>query len=588
MPRPAPDATDAAADVAADRIKDRHATRRAAAPSNSTSRSASSRWLPIGLAFAGGVALYSSFAPLGWWPLAVVGTAAILIAARGQSWRGGLAVGFAAGLGEFVPLVAWLHVVTPLAWIALALIEAVYLALLGGGLAMVVCRLPGWPLWTACLWVGEELVRDRWPLGGFAWGRLAFSQGNTPFTGYAAVAGAPAVTFAVALSAGLLALAFLTLRSSVGNATLVGFGGALACIAALAAVGVPLLGLVVPRPTDGKTVQVAVIQGNVPHPGTHFLGRAEEVLNNHLAETAMLAAKVNPAHWPNRSSCCGPRTPPTSTRSRITRPTRRSKRPRPALGVPILVGAVLQDGPNNASNTGIVWDPVTGPGQRYTKRHLVPFGEYIPFRGLISHLTSLTTLVPQNFLPGHSVGTLTVGPATIADVMCFEVAFDEQVRDGVTHGGQLIVVQTNNATYMHTAETQQQLAMSQLRAVEHGRSVVVAATSGISAVIAPNGRVVARTAELTPAIIDRPVVLRSSLTIADRLGATPEWVIGMLGMLSIVAAVVRIRRRGTREGTHAVTTESALGRIVVIIPTYQERDNVAPIVARVRSAVRRR
>ncbi len=518
----------------------------AAGAPHSITRSASSRWLPLGLALAGGVALYASFAPLGWWPLAVVGTAAILIAARGQSWRGGLAVGFAAGLGEFVPLIAWLHVVTPLAWIALALIEAVYLALLGSGLAMVVCRLPGWPLWTACLWVGEELVRDRWPLGGFAWGRLAFSQGNTPFTGYAALAGAPAVTFAVALSAGLLALAFVTLRGGAGKATLVGFGGVMASVAALAAVGVPLLGLAVPRPTGGKTVQVAVIQGNVPHPGTHFLGRAEEVLNNHLAETAVLAAQVKSGElaqpqlvlWPENASDVDPFEDHKAYAEIQAAAT--------GLGVPILVGAVLQDGPNNASNTGIVWDPVTGPGQRYTKRHLVPFGEYIPFRGLISHLTNLTTLVPQNFLPGHSVGTLTVGPATIADVMCFEVAFDEQVRDGVTHGGQLIVVQTNNATYMHTAETQQQLAMSQLRAVEHGRSVVVAATSGISAVIAPDGRVVAKTAELTPAIIDRPVVLRTSLTLADHLGATPEWVVGILGMLSIVAGIVRIRsRRGS-------------------------------------------
>jgi apolipoprotein N-acyltransferase len=486
----------------------------------------------------------------------VPATAAILLAAKGQSWRGGLAIGFAAGLGEFVPLLAWLHVVTPLAWIALALIEAVYLAALGSGLAMVVGRLPGWPLWTACMWVGEELVRDRWPLGGFAWGRLAFSQGDTPFTGYAALAGAPAVTFAVALSAGLLALAVVRLLTSrprrAGRSSLVGFGGVMAGVAAVAAVGVPLLGLAIPRPTDGKAVQVAVIQGNVPHPGTHFLGRAEDVLNNHLAETAVLAAKVKSGElakpqlvlWPENASDVDPFEDPKAYAEIQAAAT--------GLGVPILVGAVLQDGPNNASNTGIVWDPVTGPGDRYTKRHLVPFGEYIPFRGLISHLTSLTTLVPQNFLPGHSVGTLTVGPATIADVMCFEVAFDEQVRDGVTHGGQLIVVQTNNATYMHTAETQQQLAMSQLRAVEHGRGVVVAATSGISAVIAPDGHVVAKTAELTPAIIDRPVVLRTSLTMADHLGAAPEWVIGILGLLSIVAGVVpgvvrRRFRRGSRK-----------------------------------------
>ena len=96
----------------------------------------------------------------------------------------------------------------------------------------------------------------------------------------------------------------------------------------------------------------------------------------------------------------------------------------------------------------------------------------------------------------------------------------------MTHGGQLIVVQTNNATYMGTSETKQQLAMSQLRAVEHGRSVVVAATSGISAVIAPDGHVVTQSRELTPAIIDQPVIERSSLTLADHLGALPEWILG--------------------------------------------------------------
>ena len=501
-----------------------------------------SRWVAIGLAFAGGLALDAAFQPLAWWPLAVPATAAILIAVKGQTWRAGLAIGFAAGLGEFIPLLAWLHVVTPLAWIALAIVMAGYVAVLGCGLTMVVQRLPGWPVWTACLWVADELVRDRWPLGGFSWGRLAFSQGDTPFTGYAALGGAPAVTFAVALSAGFLALGVLTLLPAfrwprrVRVAAVVGVG-----LAVVAALGVPLLGLAVPRPTGGHTVQVALVQGNVPHPGTHFLGRAEDVLNNHLAETAKLTAEVKSGAlaqpqlvlWPENASDVDP--------FEDARVYNEIQAAATALGVPILVGAVLQDGPNNVSNTGIVWDPVTGPGQRYTKRHLVPFGEYIPWRGFINHLTSLTSLVPQNFLPGHRVGTLTVGPATIADVMCFEVAFDEQVRDGVTHGGQVIVVQTNNATYMHTAETRQQLAMSQLRAVEHGRSVVVAATSGISAVIAPNGHVVARTAELTPAIIDLPVVLRSPLTIADHLGAGPEWVLGILGVLSIVAVVVRNR-----------------------------------------------
>jgi apolipoprotein N-acyltransferase len=513
------------------------------------SEAALSRWVAIGLAFVAGLALDAAFAPLAWWPIAVPATAAILIAVRGQTWRAGLAVGFAAGLGEFVPLLAWLHVVTPLAWVALAIVMAAYIAVLGCGLAMVVQRLPGWPVWSACLWVAEELVRDRWPLGGFSWGRLAFSQGDTPFTGYAALGGAPAVTFAVALSAGLLTLGLFTLVPRFTRPARLRLGaGVGAALAVVAALGVPVLGLAVPRPTGGKTVQVALVQGNVPHPGTHFLGRAEDVLNNHLAETAKLTAQVKAGTlaqpqlvlWPENASDVDPFVD-TKAGAEIQAATN-------ALGVPILVGAVLQDGPNNVSNTAIVWNPVTGPGERYTKRHLVPFGEYIPWRSLINHMTSLTSLVPQDFLPGHRVGTLTVGPATIADVMCFEVAFDEQVRDGVTHGGQMIVVQTNNATYNHTAETRQQLAMSQLRAVEHGRSVVVAATSGISAVITPSGHVVTKTAELTPAIVDLPVVLRTRLTIADHLGAGPEWVLGILGLLSIVAVVGRSRLFGKPKG----------------------------------------
>jgi apolipoprotein N-acyltransferase len=536
VPRLADDAGPTRADAAV-------GTARAAGPA------ALSHWVAVGLAFVGGLALDAAFAPLAWWPIAVPATAVILIAVKGQTWRAGLAIGFAAGLGEFVPLLAWLHVVTPLAWIALAIVMAAYLAVLGCGLAMVVQRLPGWPVWTACLWVTEELVRDRWPLGGFSWGRLAFSQGDTPFTGYAALGGAPGVTFAVALSAGLLALAALMLIPAFRRVSAVRVGALVgAALAVVAALGVPLLGLAVPRPTDGKTVQVALVQGNVPHPGTHFLGRAEDVLNDHLAETAKLTAEVKSGAlaqpqlvlWPENASDVDP--------FQDAKAYGEIQAAAKAIGVPILVGAVLQDGPSNVSNTAIVWDPVTGPGERYTKRHLVPFGEYIPWRGLINHLTSLTSLVPQNFLPGHTPGTLTVGPATIADVMCFEVAFDEQVRDGVTHGGHVIVVQTNNATYMHTAETRQQLAMSQLRAVEHGRSVVVAATSGISAVITPNGHVVARTAELTPAIVDLPVVLRTPITIADHLGAGPEWALGILGVLSIVAVAVRSRLLSTPKG----------------------------------------
>ena len=496
--------------------------------------------VPLLVAAAAGLALYASFAPLDWWPIAVPAVTALTLLVHGRGRRAGLLLGFVAGLAQFVPLLFWLNVVTPLAWLVLAIAEAAYLAVLGGCLTLVIGRTPGWPVWSACVWVAEEYVRSRWPLGGFGWGRLAFSQPDTPFTGYAALGGAPLVTFAVALSGALLALAMIRLR--VARPARSRSGYAAGAVAVAAALAVPLGALAVPRPTGGAAVQVAVVQGNVAHPGTHYLGRAEQVLDNHLAETAKLAAAIADGSlpqpqvvlWPENSTDVDPLTMP-DVRARVQAAVT-------SVHAPILVGAVLDDGPDHLTNTGVVWDPVTGPGQSYTKRHLVPFGEYIPLRGLVRHLTSLVNLVPRDFVPGHHPGALDIGSTRIADVMCFEVAFDGAVRSGVTDGGRFIVVQTNNATYMGTAQTRQQLQMSQLRAVEHGRAVVVAATSGISAVIAPNGHVVTRTAELTPALIDLPVPQRSQLTISDRLGGVPEQVLAILGILAVIAGLLRRTR----------------------------------------------
>jgi apolipoprotein N-acyltransferase len=506
-----------------------------------------------------GVGLSTAFPPLAWWPVAPLGVAAataLLTARGGRPLRRAAWLGFLIGAGEFFPLLFWLHVVTPLAWIVLALAESAYFAAMGTAIALV-GRFRWWPAAVPAIWVAQEAVRDRWPLDGFAWGRLAFSQPRTALTGFAALGGAPLVTFVVAL-VGCLALVAVrdVMRSvrarragasgraggSVGPAArLVSLTAAVVAIA-----GVFLGGAIVARPTSGAPLRVAIVQGNVPHPGTHFLGRAEQVLDDHLAETAQLVARVRAGQtsrpdivvWPENASDVDPLRD-ASARARIQAAA-------DAIGVPILVGAVLDAGPDHVTNTGVVWNPATGPAGSYTKRHLVPFGEYIPWRGLISHLTSLTKLVPDNFVPGHGTGAVDIGATRLADVICFEVAFDGAVRSGVIDGGRFIVVQTNNATYMGTSEVRQQLAMSQLRAVEHGRAVVVAATSGISAVIAPDGRVVTTTREMTPAVVEATIPQRTSLTVADHLGVLPEVVLGILGVLAAAVAAGASRRRSRR------------------------------------------
>jgi apolipoprotein N-acyltransferase len=202
-------------------------------------------------------------------------------------------------------------------------------------------------------------------------------------------------------------------------------------------------------------------------------------------------------------------------------------------------------------NRGIVWDPRTGPGEYYTKRHPVPFGEYLPMRDLLTKLITRFQRIPNDYLAGDRPGVLRLGPVSVGDVICFEVAYDGIVRD--VSGAGLLVVQTNNATYGRTSLPWQQVAMSRLRAVEHGRSVLVAATSGITAVIGPDGTVIDRSGEFAPYVRVARVPARTSRTLADHLGAGPEWLLALVGVAAAGVAVRRARAARRLTGTTAAT-----------------------------------
>jgi apolipoprotein N-acyltransferase len=323
-----------------------------------------------------------------------------------------------------------------------------------------------------------------------------------------------------------------------------------AALAVAGAVAAPVLGALAWLPLPGSSLTaggparaVAVIQGNVPRAGLEFNAQRRAVLDDHVQETLRLAGRVRAGTaaqpdlvvWPENSSDIDPYRNADAA-AQIDRAAR-------AIGAPILVGAVV-DGPGRfISNTGIVWDPVTGPGRTYVKRHPVPFAEYIPYRGFFRHFSDKVDLVARDFTAGTRPGILQVDGARIGDVICFEVVYDGLVSDVARRGAGLLVVQTNNATFGFTDESAQQLAMSRLRAVEHGRSVVIAATSGISAVIAPDGTVARRSALFTPAAFDLPIAQRTGTTLADRVRSGPEWALTGLGGAAVVAAAVRSRRR---------------------------------------------
>ncbi|MBD0734503.1 apolipoprotein N-acyltransferase [Streptomyces sp. CBMA29] len=498
------------------------------------------------VAAVSGCALALAFPPYGVWPLSVVAVAALALVLEGRSVRQAAWLGFAFAFPFFLWLLVWLRSVIWLAVPLLSAVEAAYLVLMAA-LIVLARRLPGWPLWTACLWVAQESVRDRLPFGGFPWGRLAFANTASPYTPLAALGGAPLVTFAVALSGTLLAAAALAGYRAYQARRAAVLPGATALALSVA---VLLSGLLVPVHTNAVGhVRVAVVQGNVQQPGMHFLGRPMQILNNHVQATLKLAADIEAGKvpkpdivlWPENSSDLDPFTYPEAY-DKITEAVK-------AVGVPVLVGALV-DGPDedHVQNEGIVWDPVTGPGAHYTKQHPVPFGEYVPFRKELTKVVPMLNQIPRDFYPGKGTGVMRIGPAELGDVICFEVAYDGIVRDTVKAGARALVVQTNNATYGRTGQPEQQLAMSRLRAVEHGRAIVTAATSGISAIVAPDGKIEQQSAEFTQQVLSADIPLRDEITLADRVGTVPEWSLAIVGLLSCAVAFALGRRDRTRMG----------------------------------------
>ena len=497
------------------------------------------RWAAL-VAVGGGAAGVLAFPRFGVWPLAFVSVAMLSVAVDGRRLRTGFWLGYLYGAAFMLPLVHWTSIyVGAVPWLILCLFFALFFAVLGAVLTGL-ARLPMRAFWVGAAWVLQEGLRDRLPFGGFPWGRLAFSQAASPLKWFSALGGAPLVTFVVALAGAGLAEAALAAVPS-GRRSLIGGVAVL--------VAVPVVGLVLAIPLNpghgGRHETIALIQGGLPDTGSLDIEtRAEQVLDNHVRQTMTLAAEIKAGTvarpslvlWPEDSSDVDPFENPDAY-AKIDKAVK-------AVGAPVLVGAIL-DGPGatHRRNVGILWSPTSGPGAEYVKRHPVPFAEYIPLRSIAEAVSSAAKTVTQDMVAGKGNGLLRGGPVPVGDVICFEVAYDDLVRSSVSAGAQLLVVQTNNATFGHTAETYQQLAMSQLRAVEFGRTVVQVATTGKSAVIGPDGTILERSGPLyRSATLDDSVQVRTTLTLATRVGAVPEYVLSASTLVGLAFAFLRRRR----------------------------------------------
>ncbi|PUB31973.1 apolipoprotein N-acyltransferase [Promicromonospora sp. AC04] len=454
-------------------------------------------WAAVAAAAAGGFALDAAFPSLGWWPLAFVAVTLSLLSLIGRSLWGAVLVGAAFGAAFLFPHLSWASQFlgdTPGAWVpwvALASVETLVMAALTPLIVLAYRWLPRWrdtrpvrlvalPALVAGTWLARELVMGSWPYGGFPWGRLGLSQSESPIAPVASWVGVSGLGFLmVALCAAMIEAVRWSrrepLRDTSGRAR---WRARWVPVFPVSVLAVVLLAVPQFPTADAGTMRVGVAQGNGP---AAYVDQREpdEILDSQLDASAPLEdEQTDLVLWPEGGVDSDPANDVTTSRILDEAAAR--------YGSPILLNAASEDG-GLRYNTSFLWTR-DGAVATHAKRHPVPFGEYVPDRWLYGAIVpDLVNLLQREYTPGDDAPVVDTGDVRIGLAICFDVAFDDVIREGVLDGGQVLMFQTNNADFRGTDENLQQLAIARMRAIETGRTVINLSTTGTSQALAPDG-----------------------------------------------------------------------------------------------------
>ena len=488
----------------------------------------------LALAVVAGVLMALAFPDANIWPSAIASIVVLWFAlGRCGAWAG-LLIGWAFGTAFMLPHVYWAYTsVGVIPWVALSIASGLFYGLFGAAWASVrrsamLINARAWvqPIAFAILWGATEEFRSIFPFGGFPWGRVAFSQSGSPFVNLAWVGGALLVSMAVVLTGAVLALA---IEAGMARRWIY------VALGPIVVIGLVISGIFVPLNAQQETgmLSIGVVQGNVPNAGLDAFDTPRQVTENHLAETQnLISANKGPYDiviWPENSADYDPR---------VDEPTEKMVNTAATLAqAPLLLGTQDLTPENGRYNISLLWSPEGKAIAEYRKQRPAPFAEYIPIRGFARHFSSAVDRVSKDVLPGSGPAVMDL-PApvlgrsvTISTIICFEVVYDEIVRQSVKDGGEIIIVQTNNASFGVTPESTQQLAMTKLRAIEFGRTAIQASTVGVSAIVTPDGRVSNETKLFTADSFFAKVPLRTSMTPAMYIDWASRWVVLGLGVL---------------------------------------------------------
>ena len=498
-------------------------------------------WVALVLAVGCGPVLDLAFPDTNIWMLVFPGLAMLLVGLIGRRIGTAYLVGFVAAESFYLVHIPWItkflgsfpFPVDQVPLIALATFEAFF----WGAGAILITLAYRWvprafsgtagrvgllPIVVGGVWVAREAVTSTWPWGGFSWGRLAFSQSESPLSGLLSWVGSAGVTFVIVVA--VASVIEVVRLGSLRSATVV-----------VAASTVLLLVPAWQMPTEG-TMSVAAVQGNgkAGYFDAHEYG---DLLVAQFDATQLLRAegkRVDAIVWPEGGSDVDPLTRQDGANAFDAITTQ--------FDAP-LVSGVITERDGVSYNSSLLWQ--NGEAQDiYDKRHPIPFGEYVPAREFFVPLApDLLALIGRDYRPGTTDPVFDINGITVGINICFDIVDDALMHETVNDGAQIIFAQSNNADFGDTDESVQQLAIARIRAIELGRSVVVNSTVGQSAIIAPDGTTIDSVPRYTAAVMVDDVPLATGTTPATLIGRQFAWLAILLAVAALVLARISIGRR---------------------------------------------
>lgn len=496
-------------------------------------------WAAVLVAAASGPILDAGFPDRDIWPLTFVGIALVLVSLVGRRAGGGFLVGLIAGLCFYLVHISWatefLGDVLPM--LALVTLEALFFAVGSMTITLAYRWLPRvWPgrlgalgllpVVVAGLWTAREAIASVWPYGGFAWGRVALSQSQSPLSDLFGWIGVSGVSFVMVL---VVAVAIEAARHT-------GMRGTARAGLAVATAAVVLVIPALPVVYDGS-IRVAAVQGNGK---AAYLDKREygDLLRAQLDATMAIDDKTaDVVLWPEGGTDVNPIQDENA-----------------ALyfdwvskdfgGVPFISGAITESG-DDIYNSSILWEPGKGVVDIYNKRHPVPFGEYIPDRAFWRPFApQLIDLVQREYSIGTTDAVFDLGNFTVGVNICFDIVDDALMTESVRDGAQIIFAQSNNADFGRSDESLQQLAIARIRAMELGRSVVNISTVGTSAIIVADGSTLTQLPWYTAGAMVENVPTSSVITPAVLIGRQIEWLVSFFALaVLLLGAMMGGRKR---------------------------------------------